>query len=204
MAYPTDTVYGLGCNGLDGKAVRGVFRVKGRQPDTPVPLLVADLPMLLSVVADLPDIGLALVQRYMPGALTLVLRRAGHIPDEVTAGGATVGVRIPDHPIPQRLAAALGGPIVGTSANLSGHPSARTAAEARGQLGDAVDYVLEGECWGKTESTIIDVTGEAPRVLRKGALLEAELAEFLASLRNLHPPDRNRAPFPSRERGEEK
>ena len=183
MAYPTDTVYGLGANGLDAEAVRGVFRVKGREPDAPVPLLVADLAMLLSVITAMPDIGLRLIERYMPGPLTLVLQRASHIPDLVTAGGPTVAVRIPNHPIPRRLATVLGGPIVGTSANKSGQPSATTAAGVLSQLGGAVDCVLNGECWSGRESTVIDVTGESPRVLRKGALPEDELATFLAGLK---------------------
>ena len=182
VAYPTDTVYGLGANGLDPAAVGKVFAVKRRQADAPVPLLVADLAMLRSLAADLPEVGLALAQRYMPGPLTLVVKRAAHVPDEVTGGGPTVGLRIPDHPIPVALAVALGGPIVGTSANLSGMPSAITAAEVRAQLGGDVDCVLEGECWGKKESTVIDVTGATPSILRKGALPEQELAEFLESL----------------------
>ena len=183
VAYPTDTVYGLGSNGLDAEAVRGVFRVKGREPDAPVPLLVADLPMLLSVIAGISDIGLQLIQRYMPGPLTLVLARASHIPDVVTAGGPTVAVRIPNHPIPRRLATALGGPIVGTSANRSGQPSTTSAAQVLSELGDVVDCVLDGECWGGKESTMIDLTGASPRMLRKGALPEEELTAFLAGLK---------------------
>lgn len=182
VAYPTDTVYGLGADGLNSAAVRKVFSVKKRQPDTPVPLLVADLTMLLSLTPELPKAGLALVRRYMPGALTLIVKRAAHIPNEVTAGGDTVGLRIPDHPIPMALARGLGGPIVGTSANLSGMPSATTASEARAQIGEHVDWVVTGECWGKTESTVIDVTVTPARILRKGALPEQELADFLATL----------------------
>ena len=179
VAYPTDTVYGLGAHGLQAQAVRKVFQAKRRPLDTPVPLLVADLEMLRSVVDNIPEIGMELIRRFMPGPLTLVLKRASNVPDEVTAGGETVGVRIPNHPVPIALAAALGAPLVGTSANRSGLPSATTAADVRSQLGDAVDWVVDGQCWGKQESTIIDVTGPVPRVLRKGALPPELLAEFL-------------------------
>ncbi len=176
VAYPTDTVYGLGSHGLDPDAVRRVFTIKQRPVTMAVPLLVADLEMLRFVVACLPNIATDLVERFMPGPLTLVLRRSPVVPDIVTAGGDTVAVRIPDHAIPRRLARELGAPIVGTSANRSGMPSPVSAEEVRTQLGADVDLILDGVCSRGVESTIVDLSGKSPVILRQGALSAEEIS----------------------------
>ena len=181
VAYPTDTVYGLGANGLDPEAVRRVFAVKRRPLTMPLPLLVADLAMLRSVVESLPEVALALVERFLPGPLTLVLPRAPVVPDIVTAGAPSVAVRIPDHPVPVWLARGMAAPLVGTSANRSGQSSPTTADEVQAQLGDEVDYVVDGDCPGGVESTIIDLTDAAPRIVRPGAVSAEALEELLAS-----------------------
>ena len=182
VAYPTDTVYGLGANGLDPAAVRRVFEVKRRPLTMPVPLLVADLAMLRSVVEGLPEVALALAERFLPGPLTLVLPRAPAVPEIVTAGAPSVAVRIPDHPVPVRLAAGIGAPLVGTSANRSGQPSPTTADEVRAQLGAEIDWVVDGDCPGGVESTVIDLTEATPRILRPGAVPAEALEEVLAPL----------------------
>ncbi len=170
VAYPTDTVYGLGANGLDATAVRRVFTAKRRPLTMAVPLLVADMDMLRSCAISVTEPARLLAERFLPGPLTLVLSKAPIVPDVVTAGSPTVALRIPDHPVPRALAAGIGAPLVGTSANRSGLPSQVTAEEVRAELGDEVDMVIEGTCRGGVESTIVDCTGAAPRVLRVGAI----------------------------------
>ena len=170
-AIPTDTVYGLAAHGLDAAAVGRVFEVKGRPRGMALPLLLADAGDLPRCCVDVPDSALSLAAAFWPGSLTLVLRRSDAVPDIVAAGGATVAVRVPDHPVPREIARRLGSPITGTSANLSGLPPATTASEVREQVGDRVDYVLEGGsvCSG-VPSTVLDLTGPEPVIVRQGAV----------------------------------
>lgn len=176
VAFPTDTVYGLGANAYSEAAVRRIFRLKQRSEDKALPLLVADIAQLKELVGPLTMVAELLAHRFLPGALTLVLPRPERVPDIVTAGGETVAVRIPAHPVAIALIRGLGSPIVGTSVNLSGRPSALTADEVRSQFGVRIDLVINGgRCPGGVESTIVDVTGETPRVLREGAISRKEL-----------------------------
>ena len=178
VAFPTDTVYGLGASAGDEGAVEWVYELKGRPRDMALPLLLADLSQITDVAADVSPLAWALIRRFLPGALTLVLVKAAGLPDIITAGGETVAVRIPAHPAPVALAEGIGSPIVGTSANLSGSPSALTAEAVRAQFGDRIDLVIDGgRCPGGTESTIVDVTGETPLVLREGAISRRELEQ---------------------------
>jgi len=176
VAFPTDTVYGLGACASNRSAVERIYAVKQRPRHQALPLLLASVLQIREVGSGLSPVALCLVRSFMPGALTLVLRKAGAVPDLVTAGEATVAVRIPAHPVPLSLIEGLGEPIVGTSANLSGSPSALTAADVYAQLGDKVDLIIDGVCQGGMESTIVDVTGDKPVVLREGAISRAELA----------------------------
>ncbi len=182
VAYPTDTVYGLGADASNADAVRKIYAAKGRAADLPLPLLVADLEMLRRSSADLPDLALLLAERFLPGALTLVVAKAASVPDAVTAGGANVALRIPAHPIPRALAAGLGGPLVGTSANRSGRRSLTAAADVRPELGEAVDFVVDGECPGGVESTVLDLTRGRPVVVREGAIPLEEIEAALKAL----------------------
>lgn len=176
VAFPTDTVYGLGaCYNLS-QAVGRVYAVKNRPRNMPLPLLLADISQIAGIAESIPPVAWQLIGHFFPGALTIVLPRSSLVPDFVTAGGATVAIRIPAHPVPVALAKGLGSPIVGTSANLSGKPSPLTAEEVYAQLGDKVDLIIDGgRCPGGKESTIIDVTGEIPVVRREGAIPIAEL-----------------------------
>lgn len=185
VAYPTDTVYGLGCDPRDEAAVQRVFAAKGRPAGMPLPLLAADLIMLEQAALDLPPEACILAERFLPGALTLVVRKAAWVSDVVTACQPTVALRVPAHPVPRQLAEGLGAPIVGTSANRSGQPSLTTAEAVRRELGGLVDYVIEGACAGGVESTIVDVSQGTPRILREGAIAarEIELALGLAVAR---------------------
>jgi len=175
VAFPTDTVYGLGAGIGINSAVERVYRVKERPRHMALPLLLADLSQLDGVARSVPPSAHLLAENFWPGPLTLVLFKADSVPDIVTGGSETIAVRIPAHPIPTALARGVGTAIVGTSANLSGQPSALTAEEARAQLGDKVDLIIDGECPGGKESTVVDLTGEKPIILRQGALSREEL-----------------------------
>lgn len=176
VAFPTDTVYGLGACFDNLDAVKKIYEVKKRPYDMRLPLLVADESQISEVVEYIPDVARLLIKRFMPGGLTLVLPRAKSVADIVTGGGETVAVRIPANPITIALIRGVGKPVIGTSANVSGRPSAVTAEEVRLQLDDEIDLIIDGgRCEGGRESTIVDVTEDVPRLLRKGAISIAEL-----------------------------
>ena len=176
VAFPTDTVYGLGAGAHLHQAVARIYEVKKRPLNMPVPLLLANISQITEVAYPVPEVAWILARNFLPGALTLVLPKSESVPDIITAGGKTVAVRVPAHPIPIALVEGLGAPIIGTSANLSGQPSALTVEEVYSQFGDNIDLVIDGgRCAGGIESTIVDVTGERPVVLREGAILREEL-----------------------------
>lgn len=176
VAFPTDTVYGLGASAGIPSAVERIFQVKERPRSMALPLLLADALQIDKIAEQVPPVARLLTEEFLPGALTIVLRRSGSVPAIVTAGGATVAVRIPDHPVPVAMIKSLGTPVVGTSANLSGSPSVLTAEEVHRQLGDKVDFIVDGgRCPGGTESTVVDVTEDVPVVLREGAISRAEI-----------------------------
>ena len=178
VAFPTDTVYGLGAWASNQQAVERVYRVKERPQNIALPLLLAHTLQISEVAEPVPQIAWLLAHNFLPGALTLVLHKSNSVPDIVTAGGITVAIRIPAHPIPVALVEGLGAPIIGTSANLSGKPSALTADDVYSQFGDKIDLVIDGgRCPGGRESTIVDVTKETPVVLREGAIALRELEQ---------------------------
>ncbi len=183
VAFPTDTVYGLGACISIGHAVERVYRAKERPRSMALPLLLADKSQIGEVAEPVPQVAWLLADKFLPGALTIVLYKSESVPDIITGEGKTVAVRIPAHPVPVALARGLGAPIVGTSANLSGKPSASTADEVRTQLGDKVDLIIDGgRCPGGKESTIVDLTGETPIVLREGAISREELKQVCPSI----------------------
>ncbi len=180
VAMPTDTVYGVGValGAPDGLA--RLFAAKDRPLDRAIVLLVADLDQAASVGVLSPAARI-LAERFWPGGLTLVLAQApgAPLPAVLTAGAATVGVRLPNHDCPRALARALG-PLPVTSANLSGQPAARDASDVLAQLGSRIDLVLDGgPARGGIPSTVVDCTGERPRVLRAGAVNRVDLAGAL-------------------------
>ena len=178
VAFPTDTVYGLGAKASNQLAVERIYEVKERPRNIALPLLLADVSQISEVAEPVPPIAWLLVRSFLPGALTIVLHKAESVSDIITGGGATVAVRVPAHPVPVALADGLGVPIVGTSANLSGKPSALTADEVYSQFGDKIDLVIDGgRCPGGRESTIVDVTGATPVILREGAISREELEQ---------------------------
>ena len=176
VAFPTDTVYGLGAAVNLPQAVARVYEVKERPKNMPLPLLLADKSQIEEVAEPVPPIAWLLAAKFLPGGLTIVLFKSKSVPDTVTGGGKTVAIRIPAHPVPLALARGVGTPIVGTSANLSGQPSALTAEEVYAQLDGKVDLIIDGgRCPGGKESTIVDLTGETPLILREGAVSKEEL-----------------------------
>ena len=184
VAFPTDTVYGLGADPLNEQAVDRIYKVKRRHHNLPLPLLLAEKSDLLKVATVVPKIAWQLAERFLPGGLTLVLRKSPWVPGSVTAGGDTIAVRIPNHNIPIALIRGLGSPIVGTSANLSGKPSPVTAEEVHEQLGDEVDLIIDGgRCPGGTESTVLDVSSEVPALIREGAIPRTELSQICGSFK---------------------
>jgi len=176
VAFPTDTVYGLGAWANNQPAVERVYQVKERPYNMALPLLLANTSQIAEVAESVPQVAWLLARNFLPGALTLVLYKSESVPDIITGGGRTVAVRIPAHPIPIALVQGLGAPIVGTSANQSGKPSSLTAEEVRSQFSEKVALVIDGgQCLGGSESTIVDVTGKVPVVLREGAISREEL-----------------------------
>lgn len=176
VAYPTDTIYGLGAAVYSYDAVATLFVMKGRDRTQGVPVLIAAESQLAEVAVDVPDVAMALAKRFWPGALTLVLRRNAGLQPLVTGGAETVAVRLPDHPCPQALISALGAPITGTSANRHDGPEPTTADEVQRQLGNRLSMVLDGgPSPGAVPSTIVDVTTPTPRLVRAGAVSVDEL-----------------------------
>lgn len=171
IAYPTDTVYGLGCRIDHLGAVRRVFELKGRGVDEPLPVLLADPAQLDLYGRDLSAAARRLAREFWPGALTIIVRRAASIPAVVAGGGDTIGLRVPDHLLPRALVRELGVPIVGTSANTHGALAPRTAQQVAFDLGDAVDLILDGgRCPVGHASTVVDATSDPVRVVRPGTV----------------------------------
>jgi len=176
VVYPTDTVYGLGCNVLNSEAVERIYRVKQRPSNQPLPVLLADVTQLDVVVQSVPGIARFLMSRFWPGGLTLVLPKTASVPAIVTAGSDKVAVRIPNHVVPITIIRGLDAPIVGTSANISDKPSPVTPEEVKQQLGDQVDLIIDADrCPGRIESTVVDFMGDKPIILRQGIIPEDEI-----------------------------
>lgn len=184
VAFPTETVYGLGVNALDCDAIRRLFAAKERPPADPLIVHVPSLAHVAPLVADLPLATRELAARYWPGPLTLILRRSAAVPDEVTAGLDTVGIRIPVHPVARALIVAAGLPIAAPSANRFSRPSPTRASHVLEDLRGKIDLVLDG---GPTpigvESTVLDLTGPIPTILRPGAVTVEMLRTVLRDVR---------------------
>lgn len=176
VAFPTETVYGLGARADDAAAVTRVFAAKGRPADNPLIVHVAGVDDLGRLAAALPPLAIELATRFWPGPLTLVVDAAPGIP-EVTVGGlSTVAVRVPAHPVALALLAAAGVPVAAPSANRSGRPSPTAAAHVIADLGDRIDVVVDGgPCRVGVESTVVDARAAVPVVLREGAVSREQL-----------------------------
>jgi L-threonylcarbamoyladenylate synthase len=183
VAFPTDTYYALGAVATNAGAVARVFAAKRRDAGEPLPVLVADQDQWRAVADALPEVALRLAERFWPGALTIVSRRAPYLPPALTGGRDTIGVRQPRSPLAIGLCRAVGAPLVGTSANTHGQPAPVSAAEVALDLGAAVDVILDGgRCPGARPSTIVDVTQTPPRIVRAGPIGPGALREILPEL----------------------
>ena len=186
VAFPTETVYGLGAHALDRAAVRRVFEVKGRPPTDPLIVHVASVEDMTRLVSDVPEIAQTLAARFWPGALTLVLRRASAVPDEVTAGLQTVAIRMPSHPVARALLELAGVPVAAPSANLFSRPSPTRAAHVLDDLDGRIDLIVDaGPTELGIESTVLDVTSDSPTILRPGAVTLEMLRQALPGITNL-------------------
>jgi L-threonylcarbamoyladenylate synthase len=171
VAFPTETVYGLGANATNPKAVEKIFKVKGRPADHPVIVHVATPTQFSEWAMDIPEVAYQLAEAFLPGPLTLILKRSGLVPDMVTGGQDTVGLRVPNHLVALELLQAFGGGIAAPSANRFGKISPTTAQHVLADLGEDVPLILDGgACQVGLESTIVDVTSERVRVLRPGGV----------------------------------
>jgi len=183
VAFPTETVYGLGANGLDAEAVAHIFEAKERPANDPVILHITEITQLEQIGRDIAPIAYDLMAAFSPGALTLVLKKQPIVPNAVTAGGDTVAVRIPDHPVALALIEAAGVPIAAPSANRFSRPSPTTAEHVLHDLDGRVDVILDGGAVTiGVESTIVDLTDKTPRVLRPGGISLEKLRDYLPSL----------------------
>lgn len=183
VAFPTETVYGLGARLFSEKAVKKIYALKGRPADNPLIVHIADRSQLHLLARRFPPEAKKLMEIFWPGPLTLILERASVVPKSVTAGLETVAVRMPNHPVALELIRGLGEPIAAPSANLSGRPSPTRYQDVVRELGNKVDLILDG---GKTargiESTVVDMTQIPPRLLRPGFVTLEMLKKFLPEL----------------------
>lgn len=180
VAFPTDTVYGVGALVFREDAVERLFTAKIRDRSKAIPVLLANVRALHRIAKRVPPAAWQLAGAFWPGALSLVLEKSAFVPDAVTAGGPTVAVRVPDHPLALALIERVGSPLATTSANLSGQPSSVTADEVEASLGDSVDLILDGgRCPGGVASTVLDLTVTPPRIVRPGPIRWEDLAPLL-------------------------
>ena len=182
VAIPTDTLYGLAADALNPVAIEKVFAIKERPEGLALPVLLADPEQLHQVADVVPDQLRAVAEAFWPGAMTLIIKRKRSLPPRLTAGNPTVAVRVPDHPVPRELVRGLGRPITGTSANISGAADPKTLGELRKQVGDRVDLlVASGPVPAGSASTIVDLSGDGPRLIREGAVPFEKIAALLNS-----------------------
>ena len=200
VAFPTETVYGLGADASNPAAVRKIYEAKGRPADHPVIVHVADAVQVANWARQIPEAAQKLAKKFWPGPLTLILKRARKVSDIVTGGQDTVALRVPSHPVAQQLLRRFGGGIAAPSANRFGRVSATTAEHVRQEFGDAVECVLDGgEADVGIESTIVDLSGAAPRLLRPGWITARAIEEALgARPRARRTPPRRARPARSR------
>lgn len=171
VAFPTETVYGLGANALDGAAAARIYAAKGRPSDNPLIAHISSMKELKPLVTEIPEAAEKLAKAYWPGPLTMIFPKSDRVPKGTTGGLDTVAVRMPSDPIARRLIALAGVPIAAPSANTSGRPSPTTAEHVRQDLDGKIEMILDGGPVGiGVESTIVDVSGEVPTLLRPGAV----------------------------------
>jgi len=182
VAFPTETVYGLGANALDAEAVAKIYIAKGRPSDNPLIVHIAEVADLAPLVARVPDMAKALMDAYWPGPLTLIFPKNNNVPESVTAGLTTVAVRMPSHPIARKLIREARVPVAAPSANLSGKPSPTDGKHVVNDLNGRVDAIVCGPASDVgLESTVLDVTGEVPVILRPGGVTKEDIIKVVGA-----------------------
>ncbi len=188
VAFPTETVYGLGCDAMNAEAAAKVFEAKQRPQFDPLIVHITDLKQLEMVIGSFPPLGQQLIDAFWPGPLTLVLPKQPAIPDLITAGLSTVAVRMPNHPVAQALIREAGTPIAAPSANPFGYVSPTTAQHVADGLGNRVDLILDGgPCPVGVESTIVSLVGPQPELLRPGSITMEQLSAVIGPVRRPSP-----------------
>jgi len=183
VAFPTETVYGLGADASSPTAVAKIFAAKGRPQDHPLIVHLPGVEHLERWAREIPDRARVLAEAFWPGPLTMILKRQPTVPDAITGGQDTVGLRVPNHPLALELLQAFDGGIAAPSANRFGHVSPTTAQHVRDELGDAVAMILDGgSCQVGIESTIVDLTGDRTTILRPGMVSAFELGRVLGRM----------------------
>ena len=176
VAFPTETVYGLGASAFDTGAAKKIYAAKGRPSDNPLIVHIADKLQLSDIAAEIPNEAKIVIDKFMPGPITVILKKKPSVPDTVTAGLQTVAIRFPSNETAQRLIKAAGVPIAAPSANLSGKPSPTTAAHVIADMTGRIDAIIDGgACDVGVESTIVDFTGDKPEILRPGGVTYDDL-----------------------------
>ena len=182
IVFPTETFYGLGADAFDDAAVERIVSLKGRNPENPIPIIVADREMLNSVVTDISPVARRLMGRFWPGPLTLVLPAKKNLPAPLLNRDGGVGVRISSHPLATRLARELGRPITATSANVSGKEPARTVEEAMSYFSGRLEIFLDGgRLEGEKGSTVVEIVQDRLKIIREGEISSQELKKTLGN-----------------------
>lgn len=190
IAFPTETVYGLGGNALDAQTVKKIYGAKGRPSDNPLIVHVSSKEDVYSLAETVPENAEKILDILCPGPITIILNKSNLVPDVVTAGGKTVAIRFPENEIARELIKKSGVPVAAPSANLSGRPSPTTAAHVAEDLSDKIDYIIDGgPCRVGLESTVIDLTVTPPRILRPGGVSQETLAALLGEVTGYAPRD---------------
>jgi len=180
MAFPTETFYGLGADAKNETAVKKIFRIKGREFNNPIPIIIGTREKLGGLVEEIPEAAQRLISVFWPGPLTLVFRASKAVSPRLTANTGLIGIRISSHPIARMLAQALGAPLTATSANLSGETECTTARQVVHSIGPFIDGIIDGDKTpGHKGSTVINIAVSPPRILRIGVISENEIKEAL-------------------------
>lgn len=183
VAFPTETVYGLGANALNEKAVSGIFAAKGRPSDNPLIVHVSNIDMVKDLVNNIPELALKLMEMFWPGPLTLIMEKSSRVPEIITAGLSTVAVRMPSHPIALKIIEESKVPVAAPSANISGKPSPTEAKHVIEDLMGKVELIIDG---GSSqiglESTVLDLTVSPPMILRPGGITKEQLEEVIGKV----------------------
>lgn len=196
VAFPTETVYGLGANALNEDAVKNIFKAKGRPSDNPLIVHIADYDALNELVTEIPEKAKVLMDKFWPGPLTLVFKKSEKVPETVSGGLDTVAIRMPKKPVALELIKLSGVPVAAPSANTSGKPSPTKAQYVVDDMSGKIDAIIDGgNCEVGLESTVLDITGDVPKLLRPGGVTFEQLTEVLGeveknsnvmTMKNLH------------------